>query len=830
MRTNRMAILVTSLAIVSAAGLAQGTEGEQAQQVTCTGKIVDAEGKPVAGTKVKLYKLAVNSETFTYDVELAQELTTEEDGVFTIKAEASTDSLSGQAIVLAEKEGLAFGWTNWRLSEDHEADIKLDRAQVLAGIVVDDVGKPVPNAEVSISFLIVLSKGQPQFLVSAPSLGLLITRTDAEGRFYFDRIPTEASAEFLVKKSGKATVNTFDTQNYRGQSLQFSSGQTDIKLTLPVEAKIEGRVVEKASGKPAGGIRIIVLRGRNQPNFGIEPVISDDNGAFSINALDSGTHIVQLVPPAGKPRDWTAEPVEVRVETGKTKSGVRIEVSKGGLLEVVITEAVSNEPVEGARVSVRHRASNEYFNAVSEEKGIARIRLIPGEYQMTGINKEGYSRQRQEETVMIEDGKTTRIEQQLTGLPKIAGVVRDEKGNPIQGVKLKVCPMSTGQDISSDAEGKFQVTWDPASWHSGETPAMVLLGRYEQGNLAAAVEVDESTRRQDITLRPALTITGRAVDPNGKGIANARINTMLRGPRWGSSIGRNQPTADEDGRFEIKALPIENSYSLYTSAEGYGTNRTEEINADDAVNDKLDIGDVTLPVADLSISGVVVDNDDKPAVGVSVSCSGDNQQASSRTQTGEDGTFTLNGVCAGKARLSANKYVGAPLHGYVETEGGATDVKIVISQSSSSTRYVPKRPPSLVRRPLPELKDLGIDLSSASTSGKMILVCFLDIEQRPSRNCLRQLSSKVQELKAKGVVVAAVQASKIDQNSLDEWARKYNISFPLGMVQGDQEKARFTWGVRSLPWLILTDSRHVVAAGGFRLSELDAKIKQIDGD
>jgi hypothetical protein len=50
------------------------------------------------------------------------------------------------------------------------------------------------------------------------------------------------------------------------------------------------------------------------------------------------------------------------------------------------------------------------------------------------------------------------------------------------------------------------------------------------------------------------------------------------------------------------------------------------------------------------------------------------------------------------------------------------------------------------------------------------------------------------------------------------------------MVRGDAEKARFTWGIHSLPWLILTDSRHVVAAEGFGLSELDAKIDQIDGD
>ena len=45
------------------------------------------------------------------------------------------------------------------------------------------------------------------------------------------------------------------------------------------------------------------------------------------------------------------------------------------------------------------------------------------------------------------------------------------------------------------------------------------------------------------------------------------------------------------------------------------------------------------------------------------------------------------------------------------------------------------------------------------------------------------------------------------------------------MVQGDEKKTRLNWGVKSLPWLILTDSRHVVTAEGFGVDELDDKIE-----
>jgi len=44
------------------------------------------------------------------------------------------------------------------------------------------------------------------------------------------------------------------------------------------------------------------------------------------------------------------------------------------------------------------------------------------------------------------------------------------------------------------------------------------------------------------------------------------------------------------------------------------------------------------------------------------------------------------------------------------------------------------------------------------------------------------------------------------------------------MIEGDEEKIRFAWGVKALPWLILTDKQHIVQAEGFNINELDEKI------
>jgi len=119
------------------------------------------------------------------------------------------------------------------------------------------------------------------------------------------------------------------------------------------------------------------------------------------------------------------------------------------------------------------------------------------------------------------------------------------------------------------------------------------------------------------------------------------------------------------------------------------------------------------------------------------------------------------------------------------------------------------------------LKGLGIELSPADVNNKRILVCFFDMEQRPSRNYILQISKKAKEIKDKGFVTIAVQTSKIEQAKLDGWIKENNITFPLGMIEADEEKTRFNWGIRSLPWLILTDKEHVVIAEGFNIAGLE---------
>jgi len=824
MRRNKAAFLLTCLAIVAAMVFISRAVADRARQMTCIGKIVDEQGRPIDGAKVSLHQLTHVGEVSPYDVKLVQELTTKSDGTFSFNVVADAEDYR-QAIILAEKQGLAIGWDNWEMRQDKQQDIRLCAPKELSGLVVNEAGSPIQDAEVSISFAMAGEGDNRRYLTTLVALQLLTVKTDASGKFTFERLPADATFELGVKKTGRATISTFKSAGYQGGKLQFVPGQTDIKLTVPIEAKIEGTVVEKTSGKPVSSVKLMVLNPQGAFPFEWQVIVSKEDGKFSMDSLAVGKYTLQLMPQMEGPSDWAADQVEVTTEMGKSTSGVKVEVSKGGLLEVVVREAETKKSIEKAGVNIRDPQNNTWLNARSGKDGTARIRLMPREYQITGVYKQGYTAESRKEALTIEEGSTKRFEWLVTEQPKITGVVRDEAGQPVEGVKFRVFPGGDPEWAVSDSQGKFEVIWDSRSWGFQPT-VFYLVARHKQRNLAVAVEVNEDTKTLDVKLRPGVVFTGKVVDPNVESITDVQIAVMLHASNWNSNVESGETRTDEQGKFQVNAIPPEHRYSLTAMADGYGQKEVQ-IRADDAVNNRIDVGQLELAVANLAVSGVVVDVNDAPIAGAVVCCyGGDGGQPERETQTKADGKFTLDKVCQGRVRLSANVSGKISRYGYVETEGGATNVKIVVSESPSGTRYVPKQTPSLVGKAMPDLKELKVNLSPEDSKGKMLLVCFFDMNQRPSRNCLMQLSTRTQELKAKDVVIVAVHVSKVDEYKLNDWIKQNNITFPIGMVEGDEEEIRFTWGIKSLPWLILTDNKHVVVSEGFQLGDLDNQLRQ----
>jgi hypothetical protein len=490
----------------------------------------------------------------------------------------------------------------------------------------------------------------------------------------------------------------------------------------------------------------------------------------------------------------------------------------------VVLDAATEEPIENARARVRQQAnfglhSCWYHSAYTDAEGLARLRAPAGECRLTTW-ADAYTYFSDPEPAIVAKGEVLRRQVRLDAYPVVTGTVHDPNGQPAAGVMVSSKPICE-EPVRTDEHGRFRVTWRPSS----NIQNVLVLARDPDRNLAGLADVKDQSQPVDVTLAPAFVVRGLITDPDDKPIPQATISLRASMPSWLTDAAPAVP-ADANGAYEARAIPAPRegfTYRLEVEAQGYGPTEVRISSFDAARDQQVIVETIALPMADQSISGVVVDANGAPAPGLAIWISGPRGsdtagQPSRRTVSDEQGRFAVDGVCAGPLRIQAGLGSDPGGAGFLDAQGGDRDVKVILGRRGVHLEYV-----SLLGRPLPDLKGL-IDIEPGQTEGKPLLICLFDMEQRPSRRCVEILAKRAAELEQKSVIVAAVQCAEVDENALKAWLTKRGIRFPVGRMEGDIDKMKSAWGVQALPWLILTDKEHVVRAEGISLDELDREI------
>jgi beta-lactamase regulating signal transducer with metallopeptidase domain len=835
-------IAVTLLPMASAAPQKAKTEGAPQtaappiagartleDQITLSGKVIDGQSKPLEGAEVTLYLETAGELGVLPIITALDRKTTGADGAFTFAApKTAKDFRFGH--VIARKEGLTLIWADWPMREDQRLDLRLPgEPKELAGDVVDEAGRPLADAVVHIA-MAKIGKGENRH--DLRSTGFLRTQTDRNGHFVFADMPAAATFEFLVEAPGRGPVGTVDITSHAREQCQFAPGQAGIRFTLPVEARIQGVVVEKTGGKPVGGIEVAAhsdRRGRGAPVPSQRAVTAPD-GTFRLGNLSDGPCTVELWVARGQKPEWVAEDVRASLTAGQTKGDIRMEITKGAFIEALIKDT-AGKPVEKVGVHFRRIGQEQGFGAPTDANGLARIRVLPGVYGISQIFRPGYAPPETTEQVTVAEGETKRIEYTVTPARRVTGIVRDEAGNPLAGVKVQATWIRMGLILTggavSDASGKFDFPWD-TSLPGRPVTAVVFVARDPLRNLVQALDIDEDTGPLDLKLRPGASVTGTVLNQAGQPLPGANARVLVRVDRMPVGLSWDElATTGPDGVFEFKAVPPEREYTVEVTADGYGK-QAVPIASLGPQEKRHDIGQVKLVASSLSVSGIVVDPNDEPVAGVEVSAYGEGQPDLRAVQTDAQGRFTIKGVCPGSIRLMVSPRGQSRLYGSAQAEAGATNVKITLAERRMPQAYPPRSGAVLKGKPLPPLKELGIDLP-ADAAGKMLLVCFWDMGQRPSRSCMTQLAAQETALGQKGVEVVAVHAAKVEGDALAQWLKENKVPFTAAAIAGDINKTKLAWGVASLPHLILTDKKHVVVAEGFGLTELDKQVAALTG-
>ena len=154
------------------------------------------------------------------------------------------------------------------------------------------------------------------------------------------------------------------------------------------------------------------------------------------------------------------------------------------------------------------------------------------------------------------------------------------------------------------------------------------------------------------------------------------------------------------------------------------------------------------------------------------------------------------------------------------------NVSLVAEQRTAPEIEVKQRREGLIGKALPKLGQASIDSAIEKLKGQKVLLCFWDVAQRPSRNCIQRLAGRSEYLAQNGINLILIHVGSEQTQSPVQWLEKSNIHLTTEAYDGGVVKARLICGVRSLPWLVLADSNHVVCMEGVGLNELSQILKE----
>jgi len=284
--SSRVCVLICFCISMTAVGQ------NSSQKVHYTVKVVDINGSPIVGAEVAVLEVTFDYADGQKRMELIEKEKTGPNGTTELNLDFSRHR---DIFIVAHKKPLAITWDRL-FHRDLPVDgsqltMQLDKPCILAGSVVDRLGKPVVGARLRME--LDCHSLENKHRINSPENWLTV-ETDDNGRFSFKKIPPDGSADFLVTAQGKANVYTFMASDSM-PGFRYAAGRSDIRIVLPDEAKIQGRVLDP-SGKPVSGVRLLARSDKGVANYySTNRAVSEEDGRFIFENVAADTNSLQVV-------------------------------------------------------------------------------------------------------------------------------------------------------------------------------------------------------------------------------------------------------------------------------------------------------------------------------------------------------------------------------------------------------------------------------------------------------------------------------------------------------------------------------------------------------
>jgi protocatechuate 3,4-dioxygenase beta subunit len=477
--------------------------------------------------------------------------------------------------------------------------------------------------------------------------------------------------------------------------LQPQEPLDDLKLIVAPGITITGTVVDPDNRPiPKAHVSVNLQRDRYSSAIQNDPVAVGQDGKYTLRALPAGEEYRVMATADNFGRNQSS--VDLSTAKDRVVTVPALALKRANLTVTGIVVDSDDKPVSGATINAWGEEQNIRGTVQSDKDGkftlkdlcdaeamIRAWKQFDGEQQQGSVN---YSADMKEVKIVL--GENAQQQGQRAESSRASGVVLDAQGQPVAGATIQMMPYGKGTR-KTDKDGKFKVSWQ--RW-PGQDIQGFLLVRVPKAELAAAFSLEDVDKLDDlkIALAPGITITGAVVDPDNRPIPKATLQVSLQQNRYNSWLQERISTG-RDGKYTIRALPADLNYQLTARASGFGQKQSP-VDLAAAKDRTVEMAPIILKRGNLTVTGIVVDADDKPVSGANINAWGDEQNVQN-VVSNKEGKFTLKNLCDAAAMIRAWKQIGGQnLQGSVNYSPEMKEVRIVLGENAQGSRPVMPRP------------------------------------------------------------------------------------------------------------------------------------------
>lgn len=597
------------------------TSGASAQTPILTGRVFDADGRPVASARVLIF-----DEWFDADAEMPErlqfltrfsdthalsfppvvEVETGADGRFTAFRSANPTGHSfGYRILVTGPHGAVRG--HRYVKAGTTLDVKLARPTLRLGRLVNEAGEPLAlEGDVHLS-------PETGSSLDIDIVEIVVQRlTPAVGRV---EVSEDGTFRIATGEGFEPVAVTFSAPGLQPQRVEAKSLglDTPVAITLKPGRRLAGQVVT-SSGDPAGGATVrIKKKGSQTDPIGRPDLECDAEGRFEIDTLAPGAYAVSA---------HRAGAAAVRVDATANGSDLRLVLPVGGTLAGRVIDSQTQTPIAGAEIRA---PAGEGFHQVGStaEDGSFEIRGVQLSRQLQSgiggapatpitVSAPGFTIGR-----LALPTSAGPLEVTLDRFARLSGTVWNADEEPIGDVEITATiALESGLEriverARSGADGKFELPSIEPGQPIQVRFSAVGLPTFQHAFLA--LEPGSSHTGIDARFPAPLTITGKVVDDAGRPVAGAVIGALGESSlRQDAAKLDISTTSGADGTFALTGLPS-GEHQLLASKAGHLGQR---------VNVRGGSGETVSTTIELRVSGAVrgkvVDSDGAPVANAEV--------------------------------------------------------------------------------------------------------------------------------------------------------------------------------------------------------------------